>query len=146
MLELSRYLYLAGGVPFLFLGGAHALATPVRRDRPRGLSPSDPALANAMSTATLRLTRRTDMWLAWVGFNLSHSLGAVLFGVVSLLVGRNELAFRTEAPLFGPLAILVSGTYLLLGIKYWFRTPIIGIAVGFVFFVVSFACFLTTVP
>jgi hypothetical protein len=141
MHELSRYLYLAGGMPFLFLGGAHALATPLRRDQLKGLSPYDPSLTNAMSATTVRLTRRTDMWLAWVGFNLSHSLGAVLFGVVSLLVGRSEPAFRTEAPFFGPLAILVSGSYLVLGIKYWFRTPIIGCAVGFGFFVLSFVFF-----
>lgn len=35
MYELSRYPYLAGTVPFLLLGTAHAVATPLSPDRPR---------------------------------------------------------------------------------------------------------------
>ena len=76
MLELSRYLYLAGALPFFVLGLAHALATPRAPADVKGLSPSDPQLAEAMTRSGLRLTRRTDMWRAWVGFNFSHSLGA----------------------------------------------------------------------
>ena len=139
MLELSRYLFLAGSLPFLFLGSAHAIATPLGTDRPRGLSPADPRLIEAMSTATVRLTRRTTMWLAWIGFNLSHSLGAVLFGLVVLLVGRSDVSFRAEAPYFGPLAVIVSGVYLVLAVRYWFRTPIVGCGLSFVLFFLSWA-------
>ena len=139
MLELSRYLFLTGSLPFLFLGSAHAIATPLRSDRPRGLSPADPRLIETMSTATVRLTRRTTMWLAWIGFNLSHSLGAVLFGLVVLLVGRSDMSFRAEAPYFGPLAVIVSGVYLVLAVRYWFRTPIVGCGLSFVLFFLSWA-------
>lgn len=137
MRELSRYLFLAGAVPFLLLGLAHAIATPLKVERPKGLSPADPGLATAMSHTHLQLTRRTNMWLAWVGFNLSHSLGAVLFGMVVLLIGRNASSFAAEGGLFGPLAVVVSASYLVLGIKYWFRTPIIGCAISVVLFVCS---------
>jgi hypothetical protein len=65
MHDVSRYLYLAGAVPFLLLGTAHAFATPLHPEKPRGLSPSDPGLVKTMATKSLRLTRRTDMWLAW---------------------------------------------------------------------------------
>lgn len=82
MLELSRYLFLAGAMPFVVLGLAHAVATPRTPAQARGLSPRDPALRDAMVHDSLLLTRRTNVWLAWVGFNLSHSLGAVLFGAV----------------------------------------------------------------
>jgi hypothetical protein len=34
-----------------------------------------------MTRSGLRLTRRTDMWRAWVGFNLSHGLGVVVFAL-----------------------------------------------------------------
>jgi hypothetical protein len=86
-------LFLAGSVPFVLLGIAHALATPQSPSDRRGLSPHDPSLTEAMSRATVRLTRRTDLWRAWVGFNLSHSLGAVAFGIVVLLVGRSDASF-----------------------------------------------------
>ncbi len=127
---MSRWLFLAGGLPFLLLGLAHALATPLRRHARRGLSPADPALEQAMSEARLRLTGRTDVWLAWVGFNLSHSLGAVCFGAGVLLIGRSDASYAGQAAVFGPAAIVVAAVYLLLAIRYWFRTPIAGCALS----------------
>ena len=143
MLELSRYLFLAGSLPLVVLGLAHAAATPHTPARAKGLSPRDPALRDAMLHDSVLLTRRTNMWLAWVGFNLSHSLGAVLFGVVVILVGRTETTYRVEAPLFLPLAILVSGIYLVLAIRYWFRTPILGITLSSACFCASGVLFLS---
>jgi hypothetical protein len=137
--ELSRYLFLLGALPFVLLGIAHALATPLTPDETKGLSPRDPAYRQGMSEQTLLLTRRTNLWLTWVGFNLSHSLGAVLFGVVVLLIGRSAEAFRAGAPAFVPLAVVVSGIYLAIGLRYWFRTPIAGIVVSNVCFVASWA-------
>jgi hypothetical protein len=137
MLELSRYLFLAGAVPYVILGLAHAIATPLQVGQAKGLSPSDAGLATAMSHTPLQLTRRTNMWLAWVGFNLSHGLGALVFGVTVLLIGRSPSSFAAEGGLFGPLAVVVSASYLVLGLKYWFRTPIIGCAVSVVLFMSS---------
>lgn len=137
MAELSRYLFLLGALPFVVLGVAHALATPLTPDQAKGLSPRDPAYRQNMSKETLLLTRRTNLWLAWVGFNLSHSLGAVLFGVVVLLVGRSEATFQASGSAFVPLAVVVSGLYLVIGLRYWFRTPIVGIAVSSACFVAS---------
>lgn len=142
MPELSRYLFLAGAMPFVVLGLAHAVATPRTPDQAKGLSPRDPALRDAMVHDSVLLTRRTNLWLAWVGFNLSHSLGAVLFGAVVVLIGRSQATFQAQAALFLPLAILVSGIYLVLAIRYWFRTPIVGITLSTVCFAVSWAVFL----
>jgi hypothetical protein len=135
--QLSRYLFLAGAVPFVVLGLAHALATPVAIDRPKGLSPADTGLATAMAETRLVLTRRTNMWLAWVGFNFSHSLGALLFGVVVLMIGRSAASFAAEGRVFVPLAVVVSSAYLILALRYWFRTPILGCALSVVLFVSS---------
>ena len=137
MTELSRYLFLAGAVPFLVLGIAHALATPLEPGQAKGLAPRDPAYGQSMAQQTIRLTRRTNLWLAWVGFNLSHSLGAVLFGVVVLLAGGTAEAFRANAALFVPFAVVVSALYLAIGLRCWFRTPIVGIAVATACFVAS---------
>ncbi len=142
MPELSRYLFLIGALPFLFLGVAHAAATPRTPASAKGLPPRDAALREAMVRDTVLLTRRTTLWLAWVGFNFSHSLGAVLFGVVVLLIGRSQATFQDEAGLFLPLAVVVTALYLVLGIRYWFKTPIVGIALSGVCFVVSWIAFL----
>lgn len=136
MSELSRWLFLAGALPFLFLGTAHALATPLEPSDRKGLTPRDPALPGAMAASTVLLTRRTDMWLAWVGFNLSHSLGAITFGLFVLVVGRSPESFAAQAALCVPLATAVAAVYVAIGMKYWFRAPIAGCAL-------SLACFAT---
>jgi len=143
MPELSRLLFLAGALPFVVLGLAHAMATPRTPTQAKGLSPRDPALREAMVRDTVLMTRRVNMWLAWVGFNLSHSLGAVLFGVVVVLIGRSQATFEAQGAVFLPLATLVSATYLVLGIRYWFRAPIVGITLSALCFVASWALFLT---
>jgi hypothetical protein len=141
MLEPSRYLFLMGALPFIVLGLAHVAATPRTPADSKGLSPRDPALREAMAQANVLLTRRTTLWLTWVGFNLSHSLGAILFGAVVLLIGRSRASFEGQAGVFLPLAVLVSATYLVLGVRYWFRTPIIGISLATGCFLVSWLLF-----
>lgn len=144
MLELSRYLFLIGAVPFIVLGLAHAFATPQTPADTKGLSPRDPAVRGAMARDSILLTRRTTVWLAWVGFNMSHSLGAILFGVVVALVGRSSASFEAQATVFLPLAVLVSAIYLVLAVRYWFRTPVIGISLASVCFLVSWLLFART--
>jgi hypothetical protein len=141
MLELSRYLFLIGALPFIFLGFAHAVATPQTPADAKGLSPRDPAVRGAMTSDHILLTRRTTVWLAWVGFNMSHSLGAILFGVVVALIGRSSASFEAQANVFLPLAVLVSAIYLALAVRYWFRTPIIGISLASVCFLVAWLLF-----
>lgn len=137
MPELSRYFFLAGALPFLVLGVAHALVTPRAVTDLKGLSPSDPELPSAMARSRLRLTRRTDMWLSWVGFNLSHSLGIVAFGSFVVVIGRSSASFAQHAAVAVPLSLLVSSLYLCLAAKYWFRTPIAGCSL-------SVGCFLAS--
>jgi hypothetical protein len=137
MPDLSRTFFLSGAVPFLVLGTLHAWHTPTRTTERKGLSPRDQGLAEAMSRATMRLTERTDLWRAWVGFNYSHSLGAVLFGLFVLLIGRSAESYAVEGTLGAPLALGVSLGYLLIGLKFWFRTPIIGICLSVVCFAIA---------
>jgi hypothetical protein len=131
MLELSRYIFLAGALPFVTLGIMHAQLAP------RGLSPRDPALRDAMMRGFPVLTRRVTIWRGWVGFNFTHSLGLVLFGVAVLLIGRSSASFQSQAAIFIPFAIVVSAIYLALAIRYFFRTPILGIALSCLCFVAS---------
>jgi len=141
MREVSRYLFLAGALPFIVLGLAHAAATPQTSAQAKGLSPRDPALRDAMARDSVLLTRRTTLWLAWVGFNLSHSLGVVLFGALIILIGRSPASFQAQGSIFLPFAVLVSATYLVLGLRYWFRTPIIGISLSSLCFLASWVLF-----
>ena len=137
MPELSRYLYLAGALPFFALGLAHLAGTPRAPGDVKGLSPSDPQLAEAMTRSGLRLTRRTDMWRAWVGFNLSHGLGVIVFAAFVFVTGRSASAFAADAYVAVPLAVAVAAVYVELARRYWFRTPVIGCLLAAVLFIAS---------
>jgi len=127
---VTEPLLIVGGSLFAIFGLLHAVYTLADTYRPRRLVPDDPALIEAMSSTGVRLARGgTTMWKAWLGFNFSHSLGAVLFGSLCIALGvfLKSLALP-KAVLVLP--VLVSAIYLLLAVRYWFRVPIIGIAIG----------------
>src|SRR5499433_1496467 len=46
------------------------------------LTPRDPALQISMSQIAPVVTKETTMWRCWMGFNASHSMGLILFGLV----------------------------------------------------------------
>ena len=54
---------------------------------PRRLAPDDPAVTAAMQVSKLRLSRgEVTMWQAWISFNLTHSLAAIMFGAGCIVV------------------------------------------------------------
>jgi hypothetical protein len=74
------------------------------------------------------------MWRAWVGFNASHSLGALLFGTIYgyLAVVHRALLFQSWFLL--SLGLLTLVAYALLGKRYWFSVPFRGILLAAVFY------------
>ena len=76
------------------------------------------------------ISGKMSMWEAWVGFNASHSFGAMLFGLV-----YGYLALAQSAVLFSSWFLLAVGLALLagcvfLGSRYWFSTPLRGIVLS----------------
>ena len=101
------------------------------------LLPRDRGLKEAMEKVHPVITTQTTMWRAWMGFNASHSMGAILFGLVYgyLAVAHSEI-------LFGSLPLQVMGLVLLLGYlalakAYWFITPLAGISISLICYVLS---------
>jgi hypothetical protein len=96
------------------------------------LLPRNPALQTAMSEAHLSLTKETTVWRAWVGFNASHSMALILFGLIF-----GFLALDHPESLFGSAYLLGVGFatlagFLVLSKLYWFSIPFAGIAVSLV--------------
>ena len=139
MRELGRYLFLAAGVVFVLLAVTHVVLTPQRTDEHRGLAPAEQAVAESMARARVRLSDSMDMWRAWVGFNLSHSLGVGFLGLTILLIGRTSTSFAYNAALFLPLAIAASLAYLAIALVYWYRGPVIGVGAAVVLLVSAWA-------
>jgi hypothetical protein len=94
------------------------------------LTPSDPALQISMSQISPVITTETTMWRCWVGFNASHSLGLILFGLVFgfLAINHDQLLFRSPFLLAVGFAML--GGLVVLSKLYFFRVPFTGISIA----------------
>ncbi|HSV53950.1 MAG TPA: hypothetical protein VLJ57_17670 [Burkholderiaceae bacterium] len=113
----------ASAAILLVLGLAHLLFT----FRGRKLHPRDPALKARMQEVAPGLTRETTMWRCWIGFNASHSFGALLFALVYgyLALWHASFLFASWFLLGTGLALLAG--YVVLGRLYWFSVPFRGI-------------------
>ena len=83
------------------------------------------------------ITRETTMWKAWVGFNASHSYGALLFGAIYgyLALAHSPFLFRSWFLL--SLGLLALVAYAFLGKLYWFSVPFRGILLATSLYVIA---------
>lgn len=138
-MALAKIFFIAGTVPFIVLGALHWLYTFMDMRKARKLTPRDDVVRIAMEVTPLKLTPRTTMWKAWMGFNHSHSIGAVFFGLIYLILAVQDFPALAANTTLMRLATVVPLIYLWVGVRFWFRTPIIGIAIGAVCFLAAFA-------
>lgn len=101
------------------------------------LRPREASVQRLMQEVSPRITSQTNMWKAWIGFNASHSMGAILFGLVF-----GYLAMAHPALLFDSTYLLSVGLAMLCGLlylakRYWFRVPFMSIAAALTLYVAS---------
>ncbi len=125
MLVVATVLMVAAAAIPLVLGGLHLLLT----WRGPKLTPSDPAVTEAMRGTSAQLNPSTNVWRLWVGFNASHGIGAVQYGLVFgiLAITLPDVLFSSW-PLMA-VAVLVPVAYFVVGLKYWFRFPTTGVGI-----------------
>src|SRR5271168_4612265 len=100
----ARVLMIVSASIVFMLGVTHLLYT----FRGPMLTPRDPALQISMSQISPGITKETTMWRCWVGFNASHSMGLILFGLVFgfLASAHGQLLFQSPFLLIVGLAVL----------------------------------------
>jgi hypothetical protein len=127
----------ASAAIFLVLGTVHLIYT---FHGPK-LRPRDPALQDRMDQVSPVLTRETTVWKAWIGFNASHSYGAMLFGLVYgyLAIAQTTLLFHS--PFLLTVGLCFLGLFAVLGKKYWFSVPFRGILLSMGLFLASIAVY-----
>ncbi|HKF05784.1 MAG TPA: hypothetical protein VKB49_25925 [Candidatus Sulfotelmatobacter sp.] len=103
------------------------------------LTPRDYALQISMSQISPVITNQTTMWRCWVGFNASHSMGLILFGLVFgfLAVAHSQLLFHSPFLLVVGLAML--GGLVALSRIYFFSAPFADISVSLACYIASIA-------
>jgi len=132
---MVQVLIVIASLPFLLFGVGHGAITLRDLRSPRAFTPADPALRGAMQQSSLRFHPDFNLWRAWLGFNLTHSVGLVIFGFACLHVGVFEPGLFVSSLLIQAVAVLASAAYFLVSLKFFYSRPVIGSAIGL-------ACFL----
>jgi hypothetical protein len=103
------------------------------------LMPHDPALQLSMSQISPVITRETTMWRCWLGFNATHSIGLILFGLIFgfLAWAHGELLFQSPFLLIVGLAMLAG--LVVLSKLYFFTGPLIGVSTALACYLASIA-------
>jgi len=130
---VEQILLITGAAIFGVLGVLHFYYT-FFTDK---FTPRDRKVTQAMKSTSPLLTKRTSVWDAWIGFNGSHSLGAIFIAAFYILLAATHMEVIRETAAFILLAILIGLSYLALAIRYWFRIPVIGILIATLCFIVS---------
>lgn len=91
------------------------------------LRPRDTHLERQMDLVSPEISRHTTMWRAWLGFNASHSFGALLFALAYGYLGllHPDFLFASNFLVMLGLAFLLALAWL--GARFWFRVPLAGI-------------------
>jgi len=102
------------------------------------LHPRDTDLLARLKTTSPVISRQTSVWKAWIGFNASHSLGAILFGLIFGYLALQQPMLLFHSYFLGFTGLIVLATYLVMAKLYWFIRPLQGISLALLFYVVGF--------
>ena len=103
------------------------------------LRPREESLVAAMKSVNPVITKQTTIWNMWIGFNASHSMGALLLGITYsyLSLAHPEVFF--ESVLLQAVGLATLASFALLARLYWFVTPLAGSALSLVLYVTGLA-------
>lgn len=130
---MSQALLIIGASIFGVLGTVHLIYTFFTHK----FDAHDSSVTTAMKNTSPRLTKETSMWNAWVGFNASHSLGAMLVAGFYLPLTLFHFDVIQQSSWFTYLPVLIGLSYLILAKTYWFKIPFIGVSLSTVCFIAA---------
>ena len=105
---IPKILWLTGSAIFLILGTWHLWYTFFTTK----FNPRNKPVIEEMKNTSPELTRRTTIWKAWIGFNGSHSAGAIFFGLILasavLIIFLRDWGTSVVAGLVIPVTVLIT--------------------------------------
>ncbi|WP_448546989.1 LIC_13387 family protein [Thalassotalea fusca] len=128
---ISQVLLIIGASIFGMLGFVHLFYTFFTNK----FNPFKSDVIAEMSSTSPVLTKETTIWRAWVGFNASHSLGAIFFAAIYIPLAFSHFQFFANNNWFVVLPPIVGFSYLFLAKSYWFKVPFWGILLSTLCFV-----------
>jgi hypothetical protein len=136
--------FIAGTIPLMLAGGLHAALTVLDTVRPTTFTPIEDPVRLEMEGDGMRFralfpgdTAKPSMWRFWLGFNLSHGLGAFAFGLLCLLIATHDFALVEHTGGLQALTIAVPAAYLTISLAFWFYAPALATAASTACFIVA---------
>jgi hypothetical protein len=133
----TKILWLSGSAIFLVLGIVHLYYTFFTNK----FDARNKTVILEMKNTSPVLTGETTMWNAWIGFNASHSAGAIFFGIINILLTTQYFPILQNSVPIILLNIVTVLFYCWLGKKYWFRIPFTGVLIAAGCFIAATAIF-----
>ncbi|MCG9760892.1 MULTISPECIES: LIC_13387 family protein [Pseudoalteromonas] len=130
---MDQILIIIGVSIFGALGSIHLVYTFFTEK----FNPHDAAVVAAMKNTSPLITKETTMWRAWIGFNASHSLGAMLLAAIYIPLAVNNFEVIKGSLWFSLLPIVVGISYLILARNYWFKIPFVGVLTSLICFLIA---------
>jgi len=133
---IPRILISACAAIILYFGSVHLELT-FFTDQ---LTPVDGQLETAMKHVAAHISSETTMWKTWVGFNVSHSMGLMLFGLIYGYLTLYRWDVLQKSYFLAGLGLVVLVSYVVLARVFWFSDPLIGASLATLFYVAGFVC------
>ena len=98
------------------------------------LFPADPSVAEAMKSTHLVITSETTTWKAWTGFNATHSIALILFGLNYGYLSLFHATVLYNSMFLELVGLIILISLALLSWNYFFSVPLIGVLIALVFY------------
>ena len=92
--------------------------------------PADAGLEERLKSAPLNFSPRLAAGPAMTGFNATHSMSAMMFGLFYGYLALEHAGFLFQSPYLLGLGVCIFAAYVLIGLRYWFYLPLIGISLA----------------
>lgn len=130
----EKYLWEFGSLILVILGTLHLIYTFFSNK----FSSRNKNVIIEMKSSHPNITKETTMWKAWIGFNASHSSGAMFIGIINFYLAVEYFPVFQSDHLFFIFNILTVGFYVWLAKKYWFKIPFTGTSITLILYTLSY--------
>jgi hypothetical protein len=131
---LAIYLWAMGSVILVILGTIHLFYTFFSNK----FSSKNKDVISEMKHSSPIITNETTIWKAWIGFNASHSSGAIFIGVLNLFLAIKYFDTFKDEHFFFIFNIVTITFYVWLAKTYWFKIPFLGISISLICYISSY--------
>lgn len=132
-LTMAQILLILGASIMGVLGSLHLAYTFFSNK----FDPYNSEIKSELEKTTLIISKNALFWNAWVGFNASHSIGAILVALFYIPLASQYNFMLQNSTWFTLLPIVIGLSYLYLAKRYWFIIPTVGMSIATLCFVVS---------